>query len=259
MPMGRYRPPWKNNWFVRELDAAASRMGADWDDAYVVYAILDPTLHDPERRYGRWMPIYVGQTLRLERRILSHFRNAEWRPRSPQTIKRKLAVIMQQHKVPEFVVLGEYGSRLEALKGETMWAQRLRHEGYVLANRVGDQRNRLPRDKLKSALNKKVRELSIAEAANVGVALVATCPGCQHRVEIDLRAFRNLVGPHHVHLRELTGRDYPCLHCGSKMKCRTTENVDPDDLVPDFNLDGWKGWDTRLGRTEDEPIPVELL
>ncbi len=257
--MGRYCPSWKNNWFVRELDAAASKMGADWDDAYVVYVILDPTRRDPDCRYGRWLPIYVGQTLRLERRILSHFRNAEWRPRNRQTIKRKLAVIMQQYKVPEFVVLGEYGSRLEALKGETMWAQRLRHEGYVLANRVGDQRNRMPKEKLKSALKKKVRELTIAEAANAGVTLAATCPRCHHRVDIDLRAFRNLVGPHHVLLRTLTGRDYPCPQCGSLMKCRTQENVDPGDLVPNFNLDGWQRWDGGFAMVDSEPIPVELL
>ncbi len=257
--MGRYCPSWKNNWFVRELEAAASRMGADWDDAYVVYVILDPTRIDPDRRYGRGMPIYVGQTLRLERRILSHFRNAEWRSKSPQTIKRKLAVILQQHKVPEFVVLGEYGSRLEALKGETMWAQRLRHEGYVLANQVGDQRNRLPKDKLTKALKKKVRELSIAEATNAGVTLTATCPRCHHRVDIDLHNFRDLVEPHHVQLQTLTGRDYSCPQCGSLMQCRTHENVDPDDLVPNFNLDGWREWDAKLEMIDSEPIPVELL
>ena len=257
--MGRYRPAWKNNRFVHELEEAANRMGADWDDAYVVYAILDPTQRDPLCRYGPGMPIYVGQSLRLERRILTHFRHAEWRPRSPQTIKRKLAVIMQQHKVPEFVVLGEYGSRLEALKGETMWAQRLRHEGYVLANQFSDQRNRLPRAKLTKALNKKVRELSIAEAANAGVILVATCPNCQHRVDIDLHDFRKRVGPHHVRLNELTERDYPCAKCGAKMKCRTTEHVDPNDLVPDFNLDGWHGWEDGSEVIDDEAIPVELL
>ncbi len=224
--MPRYIPNWRNNSFVVELEAAADKLGHDWEDAYVVYAILDPIQRDPEQRYGKGTPFYVGQTNRIGKRILQHYRAARWTPKGGNRVWLRLGTIMYARRVPEFVVLEECGSRLDALKLETVWAQRLLQEGFALTNKYRDQRKlRQPRTVAKD-LAGKMKWLTIDEAINASVDFVTSCGTCGIRREVDLRPLRAIKAGPPLRVKDLAYVAGECEICSGKMSIKASDPVE---------------------------------
>ncbi len=268
--MPRYNPGWRNEKFLQSLEAAAATLGAKWNRRFLVYGIFDPTQNDPEGRYAEGLPIYVGLTSLISSRMRDHFVKAESPRKRHGCVREHLARILEQQVVPVFVILGCYDTRLEMLKAETMWAQKLHHEGYKLANCHKDQCSRMQTKKLIAALNAKVRLISIDEAIAGGVVVMASCPSCGHQRALDLQEKANeltteaslLKGPT---MARLLSAPTLCEACGEQMTYEVDDHVDPDILVPDFRIPrklsrakrkeaitSEQIEPTRLGQTDDQ-------
>lgn len=100
--------------------------------AHAVYAILDPTQPDPFGKF-RYLPIYVGVSCEIRRRVKKHFRRASYNPfGSP--IAEQLRKLLQRGIVAEFEVIDRLDTKVDAMIAETAHAQRLLKAGYRLCN-----------------------------------------------------------------------------------------------------------------------------
>lgn len=235
-----YTPGWRNDAFLQSLEEAAAAMGRKWDHRFVVYGIFDPTQRDPARQYTQGLPIYVGQTCTISNRMRGHFNKAESARRRHYCVREQLAWILEQQIVPIFVILGCFEKRLEMLKAETMWAQKMHHDGYKLANRHKDQRSRMQTVGLAKALKSKLSWIPIVEAIATGVEVVAICPKCHGRLAIDLQAKVNALTTEAPAKAPTMGRVLSkstfCEACGKKMAYHVDDEVDPNQLAPGFEI-----------------------
>lgn len=122
------------------IEDMAERIGQQADGAsHVVYVILDPTQPDPLGQF-KALPIYVGVTRRIRRRVKQHFRCAAYNEFGNKVIYRRLRNLLLQNVVAEFEVIERFDTKLDAMIAETMHAQRLLRAGYTLCNRWFFQR-----------------------------------------------------------------------------------------------------------------------
>ncbi len=238
--MSCYSPGWRNDAFLLSLEEAAVAMGSKWDHRFVVYGIFDPTQRDPAQQHTQGLPIYVGQTCTIGNRMRGHFKMAESARRRHYCVREQLARILEQHIVPVFVILGCFEKRLEMLKAETMWAQKMHHDGYKLANRHRDQRSRMQTVGLAKALKSKLSWIPIVEAIATGVEVVAICPNCEGRLAIDLQAKVNALTTEPPakapSMARVMSKSTFCEACGKKMAYHVDDGVDPNQLVPGFAI-----------------------
>lgn len=227
---------WRSETFLQKLEAEALAMEAEWQRQFVVYAILDPTLPDPTGRYGPGLPLYVGLTGNIGQRMRGHFAIAETARLRHYTVREQLARILAQGRIPVFIILGSYTKRLEMLKAETLWAQKLRHEGYPLANRHRDQCSMMRTDGLKKMLGSKVHAVPIAEAIATGISITASCSRCGHDEPVDLAQQQPVGGLPEPKLGKILARSPFCQACGKKTRYRIEDGVDPDGLVPGYYI-----------------------
>jgi hypothetical protein len=229
--MPSYTPGWRNDTFLEKLEEAADAMDQKWRRRFVVYGIFDPTQADPAQQYAQGLPIYVGQTCSMGSRMRGHFTKAERARRRHYCVREQLAKILEQEVVPVFVILGCYDKRLEMLKAETMWAQKMHHDGYKLANRHKDQRSRMQTAGLAKALQSKVRCIPITEAIATGVEVIAKCRKCEGQVALDLQTKLDelTTGPLFANgptVAKMLSKSTFCGTCGRKMKYLIDDGVD---------------------------------
>ena len=123
------------------LQAKASR--------YWIYVIRDPLAANP-RKFAVGDPIYVGQTSNPVRRLTAHLTAAgQASGKGAAPLYRRLYSALASGRVPCFELVEQAGRRLEALAGETRWAQRMLSEGFRLLQRLegasGADRRRVSR------------------------------------------------------------------------------------------------------------------
>lgn len=99
---------------------------------YVVYVILDPTQPDPFGRF-RILPIYVGVSSLIRRRVRKHFRRAAY-DAFGSPVAGRVRKLLLRGVVAEFEVIDRLDNKLDAMIAETAHAQRLLKIGYRLCN-----------------------------------------------------------------------------------------------------------------------------
>ena len=186
------------------------------DAAYANYMILDPTRPDPTSILPG-APIYVGQSGCVARRIKSHMRRALMQSVRRGSLYERIVAIVRAGAMPIFRVLQLYPTRLESVRGETIWAQRLLQDGACLYNRWPEQSRVMAGKELARRQRRRLFDLSLAEASEAGAALEARCCRDGWHVAIGaehlLPRFGKLVTFHSVRrtLRE-------CPQCGGRLR-----------------------------------------
>lgn len=116
--------------WIEDMAEHAERQAAG--AAYVVYAIFDPTQPDPSGRF-RYLPIYVGVSGEIRRRVKKHFQKAAYDP-SRNPVAGHLRRLLLINTVAEFEVIDRLDNKIDAMIAETAHAQRLLKAGYQLCN-----------------------------------------------------------------------------------------------------------------------------
>jgi hypothetical protein len=184
--------------------------------AYANYMILDPTRPDPTGILPG-APIYVGQSGCVARRIKAHMRRALMQSVRRGSLYERIVAIVRAGAMPIFRVLQLYPTRLESVRGETIWAQRLLRDGARLYNRWPEQSRLMAGKELARRQRRRLFDLSMAEASEAGAALQARCFRDGWHVAIGaehlLPRFGKLVTFHAVRrtLRE-------CPQCGGRLR-----------------------------------------
>jgi hypothetical protein len=140
-------------------------------------------------------------------------------------------------------------------------------EGYTLANRYYDQRQRRSPKYVQSALKRKAYALRLNEAINAGVMAKYHCGGCKFEQVIDLYALRDRLQAPAIKLSAALSNRPWCRRCGIRMDYLLDERVDANQLVPDFAikmplLKEPKSTGSFAKEPEDDigdTIPVELF
>lgn len=184
---------------------------------YAIYAILDPSRSDPHDVYNG-TPIYVGQTQDLTERGAQHL----WygKHRSQSRVSKAIANMLEDRIFPTFVAIDAADSRLEALVKETLWAQRMHIAGYLLCNMATDQSRLLTLREMRRACQRKVWELTVAEASQSPVRLLFRCRGCGYVHNVNLRGFANDVTGRSKLLAKFKTMRPQCPSCGRTMCAR---------------------------------------
>jgi predicted GIY-YIG superfamily endonuclease len=107
--------------------------------AYVIYAILDTKRPDPLGKF-RALPIYIGVTGQIGRRVKQHFRRAAKNQFGRNRICIRLRRMLIANVVAEFEVVDHLDNKIDAMIAETVHAQRLLRAGYTLCNQWYFQR-----------------------------------------------------------------------------------------------------------------------
>lgn len=128
---------------LAEEQAAAS--------AYVIYAILDPSRPDPLGKF-RALPIYIGVTGQIGRRVKQHFRRAAKNQFGRNRICAQLRKMLVANVVAEFEVVDHLDNKIDAMIEETVHAQRLLRAGYTLCNQWYFQREILTEEEVEQVL-----------------------------------------------------------------------------------------------------------
>lgn len=106
---------------------------------YVIYAILDPSRPDPLGKF-RSLPIYIGLTSQISRRVKQHFRRAAKNQFGRNRISVQLRKMLLANVVAEFEVVDHLDNKIDAIIAETLHAQGLLRAGYTLCNQWFFQR-----------------------------------------------------------------------------------------------------------------------
>lgn len=184
--------------------------------AYANYMILDPTRSDPTGILPG-APIYVGQSGCVARRIKSHMQRAMMQSVRRGSLYERIVAIVRAGAMPIFRVLQLHPTRLDSVRGETIWAQRLLRDGACLYNRWPEQSRLMAGKELARRQRRRLFDLSLAEASEAGAALQARCCRDGWHVAIGaehlLPRFGKLVTFHAVRrtLRE-------CPECGGRLR-----------------------------------------
>jgi len=101
--------------------------------AYVIYAILDPKRHDPLNRFTS-LPIYIGVTSHMRRRVKQHFQRAAYNQFGTNRICAQLRKMLFANVVAEFEVIDRLDNKIDGMIAETVHARELLRAGYKLCN-----------------------------------------------------------------------------------------------------------------------------
>ena len=107
--------------------------------AYVIYAILHPSRPDPLGKL-RALPIYIGVTGQIGRRVKQHFRRAAKNQFGRNRICVQLRKMLLANVVAEFQIIEHLDNKIDAMIAETVHAQDLLRAGYKLCNQWFFQR-----------------------------------------------------------------------------------------------------------------------
>jgi len=142
--------------------------------AYANYMIIDPTQPDPDGILPG-APIYVGQSVNIGKRVLTHMRQALTRSVRRGSLYERIVAIVRVGQLPIFRVLQVHQTRLDCVQGETVWAQRLLREGAHLYNRWPEQSRLMPPKELARRQRRRLFDLSMVEASEASAVLQARC------------------------------------------------------------------------------------
>jgi hypothetical protein len=103
--------------------------------AHVVYIIINPAAPDPLGAFAG-MPMYVGMSANIERRVLRHYQCAAFRRLRRGSIRWRINRLLKQGTLVRFVVAARFDSLIEAEIAEIHQSQQLIAAGYRLLNRL---------------------------------------------------------------------------------------------------------------------------
>lgn len=106
---------------------------------YVIYAILDPSRPDPLGKF-RSLPIYIGVTSQISRRVKQHFRRAAKNQFGSNRICVQLRKMLFATVVAEFEVVDHLDDKIDAMIAETIHSQGLLRAGYTLPPAEAEER-----------------------------------------------------------------------------------------------------------------------
>lgn len=132
--------------------------------AFAIYLILDPTQPDPLGQFEA-LPIYVGLSSNVGRRVEKHFRRAALKKLDGHLVCGRMRELMRQDVLAGFVVVDRYEDEIDAKIAETVFAQLLLHSGYRLYNLWPSQSKILPARRLDKAIAG-IRRRSAARSSN---------------------------------------------------------------------------------------------
>jgi len=199
--------------FQAKLRQEAKRIGQLAQGlGYVVYAIRDPTRMDERRHHEQGPPIYVGQSKQIAVRANDHLRDGGEGYASSRCKAGLLKRIMKQWRVPKFEILDSAPTHVTSLIAETVWARRFVWLGYELANKWPEHRTKEPPRGLLSVPEKRLWNLTVAEAIEDEVALHLECRACTIRKAVDLLHLRP-----ETPLRSLRSLKLTCAVCGHSL------------------------------------------
>lgn len=115
--------------------------------AHVVYIIINPEVPDPLGVFAG-MPMYVGMSANIERRVLRHYQCAAFRRLRRGSIRWRINRLLKQGTLVRFVVAGHFDSLIEAELAEIQQSQQLIAAGYKLLNRLLVQSTGMSEQKL---------------------------------------------------------------------------------------------------------------
>jgi len=142
--------------------------------AYANYMIIDPTQPDHDGILPG-APIYVGQSVNIGKRVLTHMRQALTRSVRRGSLYERIVAIVRGGQLPIFRVLQIHLTRLACVQGETVWAQRLLRDGAHLYNRWPEQARVMSPKELARRQRRRLFDLSMVEASEAGAVLQARC------------------------------------------------------------------------------------
>ena len=119
--------------------------------AFAIYLILDPTQPDPLGQFEA-LPIYVGLSSNVGRRVEKHFRRAALKKLDGHLVCGRMRELMRQDILAGFVVVDRYEDEIDAKIAETVFAQLLLQAGYRLYNLWPSQSQILSAKRLDKAI-----------------------------------------------------------------------------------------------------------
>lgn len=185
--MKRYIRDPKLREFQASIRAEVERIAALANkDAYVIYAIRDPTRSDIIRGHPHGPPVYVGQTGELRTRVENHMRDGGGGSTDNGCKTGRLKQIIDQWHVPKFEILDRAPTRLTSLIAETVWARRFVWLGYELANQWPEHRTTERPEGLASVPRERLWDFTIRNALEDEVRLTLECRRCDILDDVDL-------------------------------------------------------------------------
>ena len=106
--------------------------------AHVVYVIINPAVPDPLCTFAG-MPIYVGMSANIERRVLLHYRRAAFKRLRRGYVSWGINRLLKKGTLVQFVVVGQFESLIETEIAEIHQSQKLVAAGYKLLNMLSAQ------------------------------------------------------------------------------------------------------------------------
>jgi hypothetical protein len=119
--------------------------------AYAIYLVLDPTQDDPFGQFGA-LPIYVGLSSNVGKRIEKHYRRAALKKLDDHLVCGRMRKLMREGVLAKFEVIDRYDNEIEAKIAETIYAQLLLQAGYRLYNLWPSQSRILTTKRLEKAI-----------------------------------------------------------------------------------------------------------
>lgn len=123
-----------------------------------------------------------------------------------------LKSIMDRWRVPKFEILDTAPTHLTSLISETLWARRFVWLGYELANKWPEHRTAAPPRGLLSVPEKRLWNLTAAEAIEDEVSLRLECLACDLHQAVELPSLRP-----ETPLRRLRSLRLACPSCGAAL------------------------------------------
>ena len=134
---------------VRDATERAHQQAAG--AAYAIYLILDPTQDDPLGQFEA-LPIYVGLSSNVGRRVEKHYRRAALKKLDGHLVCGRMRELMRQDILAGFEVVDRYDNEIDAKIAETIYAQLLLQAGYRLYNLWPSQSRILTAKRLDKAI-----------------------------------------------------------------------------------------------------------
>jgi hypothetical protein len=158
---------------------------------YWVYLLRDPLTGD-RRDWTTGDPYFVGQAADPLRAARHHLETASVPEAAPPDSHRaRTQSILRQGRVPVFELAEPAATRLAALAAAARWAGRLRAQGFAIAGAPAED---APFGDTGASLGQ-AWTLTLAEAAEAGVALAIGCPHCGCELDLPLEGLMRRSAP----------------------------------------------------------------
>ena len=187
----RFTRYYQDNRFRAAIDEQLAKADAVvQNEAWLIYAIHDPSQVDEIGNEEDGPIIYVGLTKRFSRRIRQRMKAAGTATTRPTDYVEGMCYdLMRRGYVPRFSIRAHASSALDGLVAETNTANAALAAGYRVLNRLAEQKTGGPALTRSQIPHTWLWPLSVSDAIGSGIELIVVDPQSRKQTTADLSSF----------------------------------------------------------------------